>query len=67
MDKRILQRLKGAVVYMSEVETRIARLILSDPRSFVTYSLAKAAALAKVSQGSVVNLQLNTRETGMHT
>ena len=62
MDKRILQRLKGSIVYMSEVEARIARLILSDPRSFVRYSLAKAATLAKVSQGSVVNFA--TKYTG---
>ena len=55
MENNLLRRIKADWEFMSGVEGRIARLILSEPLDFTSLSLARAAEAANVSQGSVVN------------
>lgn len=55
MNQKILHTLKTDLEYMSRVERSIASVILSDPKSFPSYSLSAFSNLTKVSQGSIVN------------
>ena len=51
----ILTELKSNIKFLTRVEQKIARLILDDPASFITYSMTELAAKAEVSQGSINN------------
>ena len=55
MKKRLLRELRSNLAYMSNVERKLADVILGDPRRFITYSLSELAELAEVSQGSIIN------------
>ena len=64
MEKNLLRRIKADLEFMSGVERKIARLILSEPLDFTSLSLAKAARMADVSQGSVVNFAVKYADGG---
>ena len=55
MKQTLLRELRSNLDYMSNVERRLAEVILKDPRQFVSYSLGELAELAQVSQGSIIN------------
>lgn len=55
MKQTLLRELRSNLDYMSNVERRLAEVILKDPRRFVSYSLGELAELAQVSQGSIIN------------
>jgi len=55
MKQKLLRELRSNLDYMSNVERRLAEVILQDPRRFVSYSLGELAELAQVSQGSIIN------------
>ncbi|MBR2335782.1 MAG: MurR/RpiR family transcriptional regulator [Clostridia bacterium] len=55
MSNLILQDIKINFEFMSQVEKKIANLIVSDPQKFTTYSLSEVSEIAQVSQGSVIN------------
>lgn len=55
MKQTLLRELRSNLDYMSNVERRLAEVILQDPRRFVSYSLGELAELAQVSQGSIIN------------
>ena len=55
MDNKLLHRLSSSVEFMSSVEGRIARIILSDPERFTKYTLGELARESGVSQGSIIN------------
>lgn len=55
MKKRLLRELRSNLVYMSQVERKLAQVILKDPARFVSYTLGELAEQAEVSQGSIVN------------
>lgn len=55
MSNVILQDIKINFEFMSQVEKKIANLIVSDPQKFTTYSLSEVSEIAQVSQGSVIN------------
>ncbi len=55
MKQKLLRELRSNLAYMSNVERKLADVILKDPRRFVSYSLGELAELAQVSQGSIIN------------
>ncbi|MBQ8849009.1 MAG: MurR/RpiR family transcriptional regulator [Clostridia bacterium] len=55
MKKTFLRELRSGLGYMSAVEKRISEVILSDSKSFITYSLSELSEKAGVSQGSIIN------------
>lgn len=55
MKQTLLRELRSNLDYMSNVERRLAEVILQDPRRFVSYSLGELAELVQVSQGSIIN------------
>lgn len=55
MSGTILQDIKINFEFMSQVERKIASVIISDPQKFTTYSLSEVSEVAQVSQGSVIN------------
>ena len=55
MKGKILQEIKLNLDLMSQVEKKIATVIIADPKSFTAYSLAELSEVAQVSQGSIIN------------
>jgi DNA-binding MurR/RpiR family transcriptional regulator len=55
MQKKLLLELQGNMKIFSNVEQKIATLILQNPQKFTEYALTQVAELAGVSQGSVIN------------
>ncbi len=55
MAKNLLHELQSNRPFLSGVEQKIADVILSDPRTFVTYSMKELSELADISQGSIMN------------
>ena len=55
MKKKILDDLKVNLPFLSPTETKLARLILDDPKKVISCSMAELSALANVSQGSICN------------
>lgn len=53
--QNILSELRVNLGFYSNVEQKIARLLLKDPKRFITYSMAEISELAGVSQGSINN------------
>lgn len=51
----ILSEILSNLQYYSNVERKIAEIILKDPKRFITYSMAEISEIAGVSQGSVNN------------
>ncbi|MBE7043098.1 MAG: MurR/RpiR family transcriptional regulator [Ruminococcaceae bacterium] len=51
----MFQKLKANLAFYSSVEKRIADLILADPKTFISYSMAELSDVAGVSQGSINN------------
>ncbi len=55
MKKKVLDDLKVNLPFLSPTETKLARLILDDPKKVISCSMAELSALANVSQGSICN------------
>lgn len=55
MGVNLFSKLRANQEFFSNVERRIANLILSDPHEFITYSMPALASAAQVSQGSINN------------
>jgi DNA-binding MurR/RpiR family transcriptional regulator len=55
MSNKVLQDIKINFEFMSQVERKIATIIIADPKKFTTYSLSELAEIAEVSQGSIIN------------
>ncbi|MBQ8345086.1 MAG: MurR/RpiR family transcriptional regulator [Clostridia bacterium] len=55
MENSLLHQVKSSLDFMSPVERRIATVMLKDTEQFITLSLSELAALAEVSQGSIIN------------
>ena len=55
MSNKILQDIKINLEFMSQVERKIATVIIADPKRFTTYSLSELSEIAQVSQGSIIN------------
>lgn len=55
MEKKLLQRLRSSVEFMSSAERKIAKVILADPERFTKYSLSELARTSGVAQGSIIN------------
>ena len=55
MKEKLLRELKSNLEYMSNVERKIASVIIENPKNFTTYSLIELSMVADVSQGSIIN------------
>lgn len=55
MEKNIVSTLKTNINFLTGVEKKIAKLIISDPAGFIKLSMAELANKAEVSQGSIIN------------
>ena len=55
MGRNIINELCANLHFYSNVECKIANIILSDPQAFIRYSMTEAAKAAGVSQGSLNN------------
>ena len=55
MESKILHKLSSMMEFMSLIEGKIARIILSDPERFTKYTLGELSRVAGVSQGSIIN------------
>ena len=64
MVKHIFAQLKSEYEYLTRVEKRIADLILSNPKKFISCSMAKLSQIAEVSQGSINNFARKYSEGG---
>ena len=53
--RNLLSELQVNLEFYSNVERKIAELILTNPQKFITYSIAELSELAGVSQGSINN------------
>lgn len=64
MSENLLQQLQAKAYRLRGVELKLATLILQDPKAFTGYSMAEVAALAGVSQGSIVNFSKTFADGG---
>ena len=55
MNKKILNELRANLKNLSPTESKIAHVILENPKEFIRYSMAELSKLADVSQGSIIN------------
>ena len=55
MQKNIFAELQAAYPYLSRVETKLAGMILEQPREFIACSMAELSRISGVSQGSINN------------
>lgn len=55
MANDIFYKLTSSYTFLTKTERRIADLLLKDPKTFITYSMAELSCKANVSQGSVTN------------
>lgn len=55
MTQNILVRLKTNINFLTKVEQKIAKLIIDNPKEFITYTMSDLAQKAGVSQGSIIN------------
>lgn len=55
MSKNIFKAVQAEYEFMSRVEKSIAQIILSDPKTFITYSMSELSKITGVSQGSINN------------
>ena len=53
--RHLLSEIRVNLEFYSNVERKIAELILKEPEKFITYSMAEISELAGVSQGSINN------------
>jgi|GEM_PF-1242100 len=53
--QNLYEKLSAHLDFMSIAEYKIASSILTNPQIFITYSIAEAAGVARVSQGSINN------------
>jgi len=62
--RNLLSELQFNREYYSNVEKKIATVILNDPAKFITYSIAELSDIAGVSQGSINNFSKKLVGTG---
>ncbi len=53
--ENILSFLKTNINFLTNSEKKIARLIISDPKRFITLSMSELSKESEVSQGSIIN------------
>lgn len=53
--ENIIVWLKTNINFLTKVEQKIAKLIVENPKKFITYSMSDLAQRAGVSQGSIIN------------
>jgi DNA-binding MurR/RpiR family transcriptional regulator len=64
MVKNIFTQLKTEYEYLTQVEKRLADLILADPRKFILCSMAELSQISGVSQGSIHNFSRKFSSSG---
>ena len=55
MAENIISKLKTNINFLTNVEKKIAALIIENPGEFITYSMHELVKKADVSQGSIIN------------
>lgn len=55
MRENIVSYLKTNINFLTNTEKKITRLIIDDPKKFITLSLSELSKEADVSQGSIIN------------
>ena len=55
MIENILSYLKTNINFLTNSEKKIAKLIIENPKRFITLSMSELSKESEVSQGSIIN------------